>query len=159
VKTKNIMILMAKALNKNDIYKTVDFRRELIMDHYENPVNFVKDNSGLVGYKTSNVNSPSCIDNISAHVKIENGKIQDIKFSGVGCAIATSSTDLMASKLLKKDIASASHIINNYLNMVDGKNYDELVLDELVIYDNVNKQLNRIKCAKVGIEAISKTFK
>lgn len=150
---------MAKISKKNDIYKTVEFRRELIMHHYENPVNFIKDIEKVAGYITTNVNSPSCIDNISAHVKLNNGIIQDIKFSGVGCAIATSSTDLMISKLLNKDIKMAKKIIENYLNMIDGKKYDELLLEEMVIYDNVNKQLNRIKCAKVGIEAIQKTIK
>ena len=40
--------------------------------------------------------------------------------------------------------------------MIDGNKYDEDLLGELYSYENVNKQANRINCAKVGIIAIKK---
>ncbi len=130
--------------------------RSIILDHYENPQNFINENkiNKLKNYVSCNISSPSCIDNLTAHVGIKNNKICDIKISGIGCAISTSSTDIMCNLLIGKSISNARKIITNYLNMIDNKPYDESILDELFCFANVNKQANRINCAKVGIKAI-----
>ncbi|GHU48662.1 iron-sulfur cluster assembly scaffold protein [Bacilli bacterium] len=133
----------------------LDIRREIIMDHYENPSAKVQDGTKFAqDYKRANNDSPSCIDNLTAYVKIKNNKIDDIRFSGVGCAVATSSTDIMANYLVGKDLKTAHKIITNYLNMLDGNKYDKKLLQDLFVFENLNKQLNRIKCGKVGIQAI-----
>jgi nitrogen fixation NifU-like protein len=133
----------------------LDFRRQIILDHYENPTTKLSDNQKISnGYLSANNNSPSCIDNLTAFVKFDKNKIKDIKFQGVACAIATASTDIMAQMLVGKSKAEANKFIENYLKMIDGKEYNDKILKELEVFSNVNKQLNRIKCAKVGIQAI-----
>jgi nitrogen fixation NifU-like protein len=133
----------------------LDIRRQIILDHYENPLNKIENKDKLnTQYKSANNNSPSCIDNLTAYVAMKNKKINDIKFLGLGCAIATSSTDIMSQLLKNKTKPQALKIINNYLNMIDGNKFDDKSLGELFVFQNVNKQLNRIKCAKVGINAI-----
>ena len=64
----------------------------------------------------------------------------------------------MASLLKNKNLSETKNIIDNYLNMIDGNKYDEDLLGELYSYENVNKQANRINCAKVGIIAIKKAI-
>lgn len=141
-------------------YSDIEIRQQLILDHYEHPKHKVADNKKMDGYKSSSNNSPSCIDNITAYMKLKNNVIQDIKFSGVGCAIATSSTDLMAKLLIGKKSSEAQKIINNYLEMVNGKKFDKKMLGgPLEVFDNIHKQTNRIKCASVGIIAINNTLK
>ena len=98
--------------------------------------------------------SPSCIDNIDAYIKIKNQRILDLKFSGIGCAICTSSTDIMTIILKNKTTKKAKEIIDNYNKMILGKKFDKTTLHELFFYRNVYKQSNRIKCALVGIQAI-----
>lgn len=134
--------------------------RLLILDHYENPKFFTKDPNKLEkqGYCSANANSPSCIDNLTALIKVSNNKISDLKFAGVGCAISTSSTDLMCQLIKNKSIKDAKNIIKNYLNMIDNKPYDKKLIDVLNIYENVNQQVNRINCAKVGIKAINEAI-
>jgi nitrogen fixation NifU-like protein len=136
-------------------FNELDLRREIIMDHYENPSTKVEDNTKFSKeYKSAYNDSPSCIDNLTAHVKIKSNKIIDIRFSGIGCAVATSSTDIMANYLIGKDLKTANKIITNYLGMLDGNKYDKKLLQDLFVFENLNKQLNRIKCGKVGIQAI-----
>lgn len=132
------------------------FMRAIIIDHYENPEHFIKENDTkkLKNYSSCNNNSPSCIDNLTIYVFIKNQKIVDIKFTGVGCAIATSSTDIMSDLLINQSVKDALKIIDNYLAMIDQQPFDESKLDLLYLYENVNKQANRINCAKVGINAI-----
>ena len=70
-----------------------NLRREIILSHYENPVN-----RGLTdedGYILKNTNNDSCIDNIDIMVKVEDGVIKDIRFDGEACAISTSATSVM----------------------------------------------------------------
>ncbi|MDR2369546.1 MAG: SUF system NifU family Fe-S cluster assembly protein [Mycoplasmataceae bacterium] len=136
-------------------FNELDIRREIILDHYENPTAKVNDTYKFSKlYTRAHRDSPSCIDNLTAYVKISKQKIQDVKFNGIGCAIATASTDIMANLIRNKHIDEANLLIDNYLAMIDGKKYNRKQLGDLYVFENLNKQLNRIKCGKVGIEAI-----
>ncbi len=137
-----------------------EFMRAIIIDHYENPTCQIdlNDAKKLHNYHSYNSSTASCIDNITAFVFIKNKKIEDIKFGGIGCAICTSSTDLMSELLINKTIDQAIKIIDNYLAMINKEPYDEELLDTMYLYEKVNQQANRINCAKVGIEAIKQTI-
>jgi nitrogen fixation NifU-like protein len=134
---------------------TLDIRREIILEHYEHPTTKVDDGHKFSKiYKQAHRDSPSCIDNLTAYVHVSNKRVKDVKFSGIGCAIATSATDIMGNLIKNKPIDQANKVINNYLAMIDGKKYNRKLLGDLFVFENLNKQLNRIKCGKVGIEAI-----
>ena len=124
------------------------------MDHYEYPRN-----KGLLNddrYIKKNIDSISCIDNIDIEVLIENNIIKDIKFDGNACTISTSSTSIMTEMLKDKNINEAVDIIDNYLNMLYGKVYDEDMLQEAIAFINTSKQPNRIKCAALSWEGLKK---
>ena len=80
---------------------------------------------------------------------------KDIRFDGVACTISTASTSMMTDLLIGKNIEEAKEIIHEYMNMTDGKPYDEDMLEEAVALKNVYRQANRIKCATIGWKAIS----
>lgn len=126
--------------------------REIIMDHYEYPRNKGLKNDER--YTKVNLDSESCIDNIDLEVLLENDKIKDICFDGVACTISTSSTSIMSELLKNKTIEEANEIIENYLNMLYGKDYDEELLGEAVAFINTSKQANRIKCATLSWNGI-----
>lgn len=122
--------------------------REVIMDHYEYPRNKKLKNDPE--YTRVNLDSESCIDNIDLEVKIENGIIKDICFDGVACTISTASTSIMSELLKDKSVEEARVIIDNYLAMLHGENYDEELLEEANAFVNTGKQANRIKCATLS---------
>lgn len=130
-------------------------RKAIILDNYEHPFH-----KGLIneeGYVLVNSNSDTCIDEINLMVKIENGKIIDAYFDGEACAICTSSTSLMVNKIIGKTLDEAINIYTNFTNMINEKEYDSKVLEELTIYDNIAKQPNRKKCALlpwIGFEKV-----
>ena len=129
-----------------------NLRREIILSHYENPVN-----RGLTdedGYILKNTNNDSCIDNIDIMVKVEDDIIKDIRFDGEACAISTSATSVMISTLLGKSVDEAKKILENYKNMIDEKDYDKDLLGELNVYDEVSRQPNRKMCALLPSNAI-----
>ena len=127
-------------------------KRQILMDHYEYPRNheLVEDTS----YLTRHMASDSCIDDIHVQTKIVDNTIEDIRFDGIACTIATASTSIMSELLMGKTLPEAKHIIQNYHNMIDGIEYDEELLEEAVALSTVGKQANRIKCATIGWKAM-----
>lgn len=135
-------------------------KREIILEHYQNPINrgLIDDDS----YIKVNTNNDSCIDEINLMVKIEDNIVKDIKFDGEACAICTSSTSIMIETLIGKTIEEVEKILINYSNMIEGKEYDENILENTIVYSDISKQPNRKKCALLpwwGIEKILNTLK
>ena len=131
-----------------------NMRREIIIDNYQNPMNrgLVEDSS----YLSVNTSSDSCIDNLDFMVKIEGGVVKDIRFDGEACAISTSSTSIMIQKLIGKTVDEVKDILKNYKNMIQEKPYNKELLGELIVYDEIGKQPNRINCALLPVVAIEK---
>ena len=130
-------------------------KREIILEHYQNPIN-----RGLIDDETYikvNTNNESCIDEIDLMVKIEDGKVKDIRFDGEACAICTSATSIMIETLIGKTLDEVKEILNNYSNMIDEKEYKEELLGNANVYSDIYRQPNRKKCALLpwwGIEKI-----
>ena len=134
-----------------------NLRREIILDNYQDPMN-----KGLIEddhYLKTNTRSDSCIDNLDFMMKIEDGIIKDIRFDGEACAISTSASSIMIRHLIGKSVDDAKNILNNYKLMIDEKDYDDKVLGEMVVYDEISKQPNRKNCALLPISAIDNMLK
>ena len=123
--------------------------REIIMDHYNNPLHKNVPQK-LEGYKKIRMDSDSCIDDITIYIKIEDDKIIDACFEGVACTISTSSTDILCDLIIGKSLKDALYIVEQYKNMIYEKDFDDSVLDELIVFINTHKQAARIKCATLG---------
>ena len=122
--------------------------REILLDHYEYPHNHkLTDNPA---FREAHMASDSCIDDIRVQAKITDGIIEDVRFDGRACTISTASTSMMTDLVKGKSIADARVIMDNYFAMIDGKEYDEDLLEEAVALQGVSKQANRIRCATIG---------
>lgn len=134
-----------------------NMKRSIILEHYQNPKN-----KGLIEDETYikvNMNNESCIDEVDLMVKLEDGKIKDIRFEGEACAICTSSTSVMIDTLIGKTIEEAEEIINNFYNMIEEKEYKEDILEQANAYNDISKQPNRKKCALLSWWGIEKALK
>lgn len=128
--------------------------RAVIMDHYENPrhKHYPKDD----GYESLHSKSPNCIDDITIYAKYDNNDVVvDCCFEGIACTISTSSTDIMCELVIGKTKQEAKYIIEQYLNMIHEKEFDDSVLDEAIVFINTSKQAARIKCATIGWDALN----
>ena len=91
---------------------------EKVMDHFTNPRNVgeLADANGI-----GEVGNSKCGDIMRMYIKVENGKISDVKFKTFGCgaAIATSS---MATELIKgKTLEEALKLTNKaVMEALDG---------------------------------------
>lgn len=131
-------------------------KRDIILDHYQNPVN-----RGLIeeeGYIKVNTRNSSCVDNIDMMVKIEDGIITDARFDGEACAICTSATSMIVRTILGKPLSEVQNIIDNFSSMINEEEYDKDVLGELIVYDDIYKQPSRKRCALLPSDAVKKVI-
>ena len=128
------------------LYNDPNKRRELIMKHYSKPSNKVEQD---LEWEKYDYYSDACVDEIHLFIKEENDAIEDIKFSGKGCAIFIASTDLMLNTLKGKSITEVKKIAEEYNKMIHGQAYNQDLLDELNIFQNVEKNFNRLHCAEM----------
>lgn len=132
-----------------------ELRRELILDNFNNPMNkHVGDDT----YIKINSNNESCIDNLDVYYKINDNYIVDICFEGEACAISTSATSVMIKMLIGKTLTEAKNIMINYENMINEKEYDKNILEELNIYDEIYLQPNRKTCALLPFNSLKKAL-
>ncbi|MBQ3474920.1 MAG: SUF system NifU family Fe-S cluster assembly protein [Bacilli bacterium] len=134
-----------------------ELKRELILDHFNNPINkgLLNDSS----YIKEDKSNASCIDHFTIELKLEDNIVKDIRFDGEACAIATSSLSIAISKIIGKKKEEALNIIENYNRMIAHEEYDSSVLEELNIYEDISKQPARVNCALLGINGINDLLK
>ena len=133
-----------------------EIKREIILNHFQDPVN--KEIAEGDNYKKYNSNNPNCIDNIDLYVRIDNDMIKDIKFMGEACAISTASTSIMIKNLIGKSIKDAKEYINNFLNMCNGEEYNDELLEEGISFSEIYKQTNRRNCVLLPYKGIEKAI-
>lgn len=138
----------------SEIFNDPSFQRQVILENYKKP-----SNRGLVddeSYDKVHMDSESCIDDIYIQIKLLDNKISDIKFDGEACTISTASASIMTKLLINKTVEEALSVIENYNNMIFEKPYDNVVLEEANVFQTIYKQPNRIKCAMLPWDGISK---
>lgn len=133
-----------------------ELKKEIIMEHYLNPINrsIIEDDR----YIKVNSNSESCIDNLDLYILFEDNVIKDIHFEGEACAISTSATSIMIKLLVNKTISEVKELINNYYSMINGEEHNEELLEEACCYDEIYKQENRKGCATIPWKGIEKAI-
>ncbi len=123
-----------------------ELKRSIILDNYQNPYHRLRHDSDN-SYLKLNSRNVSCIDNIDVYLKMNKDIIEDISFEGEACVISISTTSIMASTLKGKTIEEAIKIIESYDKMIEEEPYDEKILGEAIVYDDIAKQPSRKKCA------------
>lgn len=112
-----------------------DLYREQILDHYRNPRNHGTLDPNDASFEDTN---PLCGDRVRIDLRVNDGIIEEIAFSGRGCAISQASTSML-TELVK----------GQPLNEALALERDDL-LDEL----GVPISPARIKCALLGLHVL-----
>lgn len=134
--------------NLDDIYN------ELIMEHSMNSYNKKKLNNAdfcEIGH------NPNCGDEISLELKLNGDIIEDMAFSGHGCAISQASTSIMIDTLKGKSIKEAKEIIETFIKMIKREIKDEDTLEKLedaIAFRNISNMPARVKCALLAWHTI-----
>jgi nitrogen fixation NifU-like protein len=111
-----------------------DFYKEYILDHYRNPRNF-----GHLEHPTAKAEdlNPLCGDKIAMELSVgADGKIDDVRFSGKGCAISQASASMLTETLKGKTLEEVAQLSHD------------------VVLENVGIGISptRMKCAMLGLK-------
>ena len=127
--------------NLDDVYN------ELIMEHSMNSYN--KKKLSCADFCKLGHN-PNCGDEIKLEMKLNGDVIEDMAFSGHGCAISQASTSIMIDTLKGKTIKQAKEIIETFIKMIKRETTDEEELKKLedaIAFRDVSHMPARVKCA------------
>jgi nitrogen fixation NifU-like protein len=125
-----------------------DLYRETILDHYHNPRNHgtIEDPSATV----EGVN-PLCGDELTLFLKVDSGKIADIKLHAKGCSINTASGSMMTEVVQGLSLDEVAKRIEEFKHMMlESKDANVTLpesMEELEALQGVKKYPVRIKCA------------
>ena len=81
-----------------------DMYRDYILDHYKNPRNFGELPGATHSYHDSN---PLCGDELTMSLKIDDGHVDDVRFTGKGCAISQASASIASEELTGMELDRA----------------------------------------------------
>ena len=125
----------------------VDLYTEVIGEHSRSPENKGELAAATVRERGHN---PSCGDEITLELQIENGIIKDAAFTGVGCAISQASTDIMIDLMRGKTVEEAQRLAQLFTSMIKREVTDDAALEELdeaIALKNISNMPARVKCA------------
>lgn len=120
---------------------------DIIMEHSMNSYNKKKMSNADFSEIGHN---PNCGDEITLEMKMTGDVIEDMAFSGHGCAISQASTSVMIDTLRGKNIYEAKEIIRIFIEMIKRETKDESELEKLedaIAFKNVSNMPARVKCA------------
>ena len=101
--------------------------------------------------------NPNCGDEIEIQIKLKDNIIEDMAFSGHGCAISQASTSIMIDTLKGKTIEEAKEIIRIFIEMIkrETKNEEDLKkLEDAIAFKNISNMPARVKCALLAWHTI-----
>lgn len=116
---------------------TADIYRELILDYYRNPRNFGRLEKFDIDSRDTN---PLCGDEIEMQIRVGNGQsIEEIKFTGKGCAISQASASMLTELAKGKQLDWVKEVAKE---------------DVFKLLGDPELGPSRVKCALLGMKVL-----
>ena len=130
-------------MNMSELYQ------EIILDHSKRPMN-----RGLLDNPTVTVpaENPSCGDELTLQLRVADGRIEDVRFTGQGCAICMASASMMTRAVKGKPCQEAGTLYQTVHDGVQGAG--EMPKGEISALAGVREFPQRVKCALLAWEAL-----
>jgi nitrogen fixation NifU-like protein len=112
-----------------------DLYRENILEHYKRPHHWGElENPDLEFFDTN----PLCGDELRVQMRVEDGKVADVRFSGHGCAISQASASMASDELIGLSVDALLKLDRDF------------VLDLL----GIDISATRMKCALLTLKVV-----
>ncbi|MCR6482720.1 Fe-S cluster assembly sulfur transfer protein SufU [Amycolatopsis mediterranei] len=124
--------------------------QEIILDHYKHPHGRgLRDPFDAESFQVN----PTCGDEVTLRVKLDDGKVADVSYDGQGCSISQASTSVLTDLVVGHTLEEAFTTMDAFVELMQGKGKiepDEDVLEDGVAFAGVAKYPARVKCALLG---------
>jgi nitrogen fixation NifU-like protein len=112
-----------------------DLYREQILEHYKNPHHWGELENADLEFEDFN---PLCGDELKVQLKITDGKVSDVRFSGHGCAISQASASMASDEVVGMPVEDLVRLDKDF------------VLDLL----GIDISATRMKCALLSLKVL-----
>jgi len=126
--------------------------REVILDHNGQPRNFGE----LPGANhVIDAVNPLCGDKLTLYVNVADGRVEDIRFKGSGCAISVASSSLMTERVKGQTVGESLELFEKVHDLLTGAVEEPAEdLDKLAALAGVREYPTRVKCASLAWHAL-----
>jgi nitrogen fixation protein NifU and related proteins len=132
--------------------------QQVILDHYRKPRN-----RGELPDRTVAVvmRNPSCGDEITLQLKLEDDIVADVRYLGEGCSISQASVSMMSTIIKGRPVDEALALAERFNQLMHGDKEvaKDRSLKDLRALQGVSKFPVRIKCALLGFDALQEAVK
>ncbi len=97
--------------------------------------------------------NPSCGDDITIDILLKDNTIEDLSYTGCGCAISQASTSIMIDLIKGKNIEEAIKLITIFYKMIKNESLTDEELESLEdaqSLKNISHMPQRVKCAELA---------
>ena len=130
----------------SDLY---DLYQEMILDHSKRPRN-----QGEIEGVTNEAHghNPLCGDQIHVTLVLDGDVVQDVAFTGKGCAISTASSSLMTETVKGMTVVQVEELFAGFHSLVTGQDESAHTddLGKLAVFSGVSEFPMRVKCATLS---------
>ncbi|HZV76397.1 MAG TPA: SUF system NifU family Fe-S cluster assembly protein [Candidatus Babeliales bacterium] len=112
-----------------------DFYRDYILDHYRHPRNF--GSLDRFDAQAEDLN-PLCGDQIRMQLKLDDGVVSDVRFSGKGCAISQAAASMLTERIKGMKLSEIAKLSK------------DVVLEDV----GIGISPTRMKCAMLGLRVL-----
>ncbi len=121
--------------------------QEMVLDHGRHPRNFHAiegANREAEGY------NPLCGDKLKLELRIEDGIVRDVGFTGAGCAISTASASTMTETIKGRTVEEVKAMFEGFHALVTGQTVQLELPKKLRVFSGVAAYPMRVKCATLA---------
>ena len=121
--------------------------QQVILDHSKSPRHFHAIEAPTAQAEGRN---PLCGDHVTIYVRGDGDTLEEVAFTGSGCAICTASSSVMAEMLTGSSREEAEAMFEQFHALLTGEKELEDVeesLGKLAVFAGVRKYPVRVKCA------------
>lgn len=124
--------------------------QEVILDHYKHP-----HHRGLREPFAAEVHhvNPTCGDEVTLRVTLDDNKIADVSYDGQGCSISQAATSVLTDQVIGLTVDEALKTVASFNEMISSRGTidgDEDVIGDGVAFAGVSRYPARVKCALLG---------
>lgn len=124
--------------------------QEVILDHYKHP-----HHRGLREPFATEVHhvNPTCGDEVTLRVALEDNKIADVSYDGQGCSISQAATSVLTDLVIGLTVDEALKTVASFNEMISSRGTidgDEDVIGDGIAFAGVSRYPARVKCALLG---------
>ncbi|HEX8829530.1 MAG TPA: SUF system NifU family Fe-S cluster assembly protein [Longimicrobium sp.] len=132
--------------------------QELILKHYRSSAH-----RGEVDQPDAVVaeRNPLCGDDIFLTVRVRDGIVEDVRFSGHGCAISQAAASMMCQHAVGKSWDEIHAVADRFRDLVQGNEEaaKDRSLGDMRALAGVSKLPRRVKCAMLAWDALAEAEK